>query len=49
MLPGKNVEMAKLLGFKEPKIAQVLTKRFEDRNEFFATFYDFMKKTDRGT
>ena len=44
MLLGKDVEMAKLLGFKEPKIAQVLTKKFEDHNENFAAFYNFMKK-----
>ena len=44
MLLGRNVEMAKLLGFGDRKISRVLTKRFQEHNENFATFYDFMIK-----
>ena len=44
MLLGKNVEMAKLLGFKDQKIARVLTKQFRENQENFATFYEFMEK-----
>ena len=44
MLLGRNVEMAKLLGFEDRKISRVLTKRFQEHNENFATFYDFMLK-----
>ena len=36
--------MAKLLGFEDRKISWVLTKRFQEHNENFATFYDFMLK-----
>ena len=44
MLLGRNVEMAKLLGFEDRKISRVLTKRFQEHNKNFATFYDFMLK-----
>ena len=44
MLLGRNVEMAKLLGFEDRKISRVLTKRFQEHNENFATFYNFMLK-----
>ena len=44
MLLGRNVEMAKLLGFQDQKITRVLTKRFTDHGENFNTFYDFMLK-----
>ena len=44
MLLGRNVEMAKLLGFEDRKIFRVLTKRFQKHNENFATFFDFMLK-----
>ena len=36
--------MAKMLGFEDRKISRVLTKRFQEHNENFATFYDFMLK-----
>ena len=36
--------MAKLLEFEDRKISRVLTKRFQEHNENFATFYDFMLK-----
>ena len=44
MLLGKNVEMAKLLGFQDQQLAQVLTKRFKEHKNNFATFYNFMQK-----
>ena len=44
MLLGKNVEMAKLLGFKDQKIARIVTKQFRENQENFATFYEFMEK-----
>ena len=44
MLLGKNVEMAKLLGFKDHKFARVFTKQFRENQENFATFYEFMEK-----
>ena len=44
MLWGRNGEMAKLLEFEDRKISRVLTKRFREHNENFATFYDFMLK-----
>ena len=44
MLLGRNVEMAKPLGFEDRKISRVLTKRFQKHKENFATFYDFMLK-----
>ena len=44
ILLGRNVEMAKLLGFEDRKISRVLTKRFQEHNENFVTFYDFMLK-----
>ena len=44
MLLGRNVEMVKLLGFEDRKISRVLTKRFQEHNENFATFYDFTLK-----
>ena len=44
MLLGRNVEMAKLLGFEDQKISWALTKRFQEHNENVATFYDFMLK-----
>ena len=44
MLLGKNLEMAKLLGFQDQQIARVLTKRFKEHKNNFATFYDFMQK-----
>ena len=34
--------MAKLLGFEDQKISQVLTKRFQEHNKNFATVYNFM-------
>ena len=37
--------MAKLLGFEDQKISRVLTKGFQEHNENFATFYDFMLKS----
>ena len=36
--------MAKLLGFENRKISWVLTKRFQEHNENFATFYNFILK-----
>ena len=45
MLLGRNAEMAKLLGFEDQKISRVLTKGFQEHNENFATFYDFMLKS----
>ena len=44
MLLGKNIEMPKLLGFEDLKIVQVLAKRFNERKENFATYYEFMEK-----
>ena len=44
ILLEKNVEMAKLLGLQDQKIARVLTKRFTLHDENFTTFYDFMLK-----
>ena len=44
MLLGRNVEMAKLLGFQDQKITRVLTKRFTEHGENFTTFYNFMLK-----
>ena len=44
MLLSKNVEMAKLLGFKDQKIARALTKQFRENQENFATFYEFKEK-----
>ena len=44
LLLGKNVEMAKLLGSKDQKIAQVLTNQFRENQENFVTFYEFMEK-----
>ena len=37
MLLGRNVEMAKLLGFQDQKITQTLTKRFTEHGENFTT------------
>ena len=44
MLLGRNVEMAKMLGFEDQKIAHVLTKRYEECNENFTNFCDFILK-----
>ena len=44
MLLGKNVEMAKMIGFKDQKIARVLSKQFWENQENFATFYEFVEE-----
>ena len=42
MTSGKNIEMAKTLGFHEEKIRNVLEQRFKECNENFLSFYDML-------
>ena len=40
MTNGKNVEMARILGFQEEKIRHVLEQRFQKNDEKFPTFHE---------
>ena len=42
MTIGKNVEMARILGFQEVKIRHALKQGFEKDDENFPTFHDLM-------
>ena len=42
MSNGRNIEMARILGFQEEKIRHVLEQRFEKDDESFPTFHDMM-------
>ena len=42
MTNGKNVEMARILGFQEEKIRHVLEQIFQKNDEKFPTFHDKM-------
>ena len=42
MTNGKNVQMARILGFQKEKITHVLEQRFQKNDEKFPTFHDKM-------